>query len=202
MSIYIDFELADLHFALQGQKEINHEDVFLYEEEREQLQLIGHPRRKLEFIGIRHLRNCMGLNTPIKYALSGKPFMEQSDQFISIAHCPEFYSLAKSTFEIGIDIELLQRDTSHLVDKFSTDEELKLNPKMSLKEWALELWCAKEAVYKLANIPGLSFKNDIRINRRAIVNGQIRLFGSIRKVNQDFEIRVAKTDQLLLAVAF
>ena len=61
----------------------------------------------------------------------------------------------------------------------------------------------KEAVYKLFDLPGLSFKDEILILNRKL-NGQLILLEGIVQRNipkKNFMVKIAKENDLLIAVA-
>ena len=96
----------------------------------------------------------------------------------------------------------MDRDTSRIINKFVSEEEKNLYKNRLLYD-ALELWCAKEAVYKLFDLPGLSFKDEILILNRKL-NGQLILLEGIVQRNipkKNFMVKIAKENDLLIAVA-
>ena len=82
---------------------------------------------------------------------------------------------------VPLEIELLDRDTSRIINKFVYEKKKNLYKNRLLYD-ALELWCAKEAVYKLFDLPGLSFKDEILILNRKL-NGQLILLEGIVQRN-------------------
>lgn len=202
MAFFINFQLNDLKFALTDESSFDQDAVLLYDEEVKTLQGLPSNKRKLEFIGVRHLRNELNIKAPIKYTQVGKPFIDASDQFISITHCLGFFGLALSTYPIGIDIEPQDRNALRIINKFATENEKNLCS-ADQNNGALELWCAKEAVYKLYAIRGLSFKNEIQIHSRGNDNGVILLYGKLLRAHDSplFEVRIQYVHSLVVALA-
>ena len=151
---------------------------------------------------MRFLRNSLSITEPIQYLSSGKPQLSGLDKPISISHCSKYIALAVCAEPVGLDIELLDRDTSRIINKFVSEEEKNLYKNRLLYD-ALELWCAKEAVYKLFDLPGLSFKDEILILNRKL-NGQLILLEGIVQRNipkKNFMVKITKENDLLIAVA-
>jgi len=96
----------------------------------------------------------------------------------------------------------LGRDTSRVINKFVSEEEKNLY-KDNLSNDALELWCAKEAVYKLFDLPGLSFKEEIFVLNRKLRGELILLEGIVQRdvLKKNFMVKIAKENDLLIAVA-
>jgi hypothetical protein len=62
--------------------------------------------------------------------------------FVSISHCKGMGGFALSTQALGFDVEDTTRISQQVIDRVSTEEELKACPEFEL------LWPAKEAVFK------------------------------------------------------
>ncbi len=102
-----------------------------------------------------------GLDQKIDYLETGKPILNTT-HFISISHSHQYVFIAESAYPVGIDVESKNNKLLKVASRF-------VHPDDHLPEYAdtlgklQQIWTAKESVYKLAGIPGLSFKNDIRI---------------------------------------
>ena len=202
ISVSIDFQMSSLQLVYMNSSSVNEHSIILLGAEAEQLKLLSNDKRKVEFLGVRFLRNSLEINEPIKYLNSGKPYLSTLEQPISISHCSKYIALAMCAEPIGLDIELLGRDTSRIINKFVSEEEKNLYKNRLLYD-TLELWCAKEAVYKLFDLPGLSFKDEILILNRKL-NGQLILLEGIVQRNipkKNFMVKIAKENDLLIAVA-
>ncbi len=62
--------------------------------------------------------------------------------FISLSHCATAGVFGWSERRLGLDIEVLTKIKSHLVERVSTTQEISEAPHLSY------IWCAKEAVFK------------------------------------------------------
>lgn len=199
----IIFQVPTLTFLYMNSLLIHEEAVTLFDDEIEQCKKFYNLKRKNNFIGVRHLRNTLEINKPIQYKSNGKPFLQDDNKCISISHSSDFVALAACDIPIGIDMEKADRDASRIINKFVSDDEKNLYQAVK-GNWPLELWCAKEAVYKLYDIPGLSFKDGIQIQSRIQNKDAYQLEGCIHLdgLNSTFIVRLAEEKGLLFAVAY
>ena len=130
-------------------------------EENVELNKINSLERKNEFIGIRQLRNELIPNKPILYNSNGKPFVDKCENHISVSHSSKSICLAISKFPLGIDIEGIDERVLRIKTKYVNIEDKKHYQYNSVEDLTI-LWTIKECLYKLHDIKGLSFKNDIR----------------------------------------
>ena len=202
ISVSIDFQMNSLQLVYLNSSSVNQSSILLLEEETEQFKLLTNDKRKVEFLGVRFLRNSLSIKEPIKYLESGKPHLARLQTPISISHCSKYIALAISSEPVGLDIELRGRDTSRIINKFVSETE-KILYQNDLADGALELWCAKEAVYKLFDLPGLSFKEEILILNRKIQGELILLEGLVQRnvTQRGFIVKIANEKDLIIAVA-
>lgn len=84
--------------------------------------------------------------------------------YISISHCQSHVAVIVSqTNPVGIDIEHEQREAAKLSRKFTDETELAVVEPYYPSNPALLIWCAKEALYKLAGVEGAEFRSAFRI---------------------------------------
>jgi phosphopantetheinyl transferase len=197
-----NFKLPDFHFALLRSDAFDPGAVVIHPEEIELLNTRSNPKRKNEFLGVRHLRNQLKIKSPILYHSSGRPYFSANELALSISHTKDFIALASAVFPIGIDIEQKDRDAARIINKFAREDEKVLctdNP----KGWYLQLWCAKEAIYKLVGIENLSFKNEIHIHTRQKEEETTFLSATVQRGTQkhEIEVQIRETSDLHMAVA-
>ena len=197
-----NFKLPDFQFALLRSDAFDPGAVVIHPEEIELLNTRSNPKRKNEFLGVRHLRNQLKIKSPILYHSSGRPYFSANELALSISHTKDFIALASAVFPIGIDIEQKDRDAARIINKFAREDEKVLctdNP----KEWYLQLWCAKEAIYKLVGIENLSFKNEIHIQTRQKEEETTFLSAIVQRGTQkhEIEVQIRETSDLHMAVA-
>ena len=112
----------------------------------------------------------------IEHFENGAPYLEGYPGRISLTHTGHFFAVATlpKTPEInldgfspraamGIDAELLDRQqVIKIRNKFLSENELEFIAEDNLKA-NIMAWTAKEALYKIAFVKGIDFKNDISI---------------------------------------
>ncbi len=129
------------------------------EEELEKFLRFISAKRKLEFYYTRLLWQEFRLNQPINYTSSGKPFIESG--YLSISHSRNKIAIGYSRrFSIGLDIEHFNPKIYRIRSKFTSASEEK-NFDLNDQHTLTTIWSIKEAIYKLVDISGLRFKEDI-----------------------------------------
>lgn len=197
-----NFKLPDFQFALLSSDAFDLGAVVIYPEEIELLNTRSNPKRKNEFLGVRLLRNQLKINSPILYHSSGRPYFSANELALSISHTKDFIALASAAYPIGIDIEQKDRDATRIINKFAREDE-KVLCSTHDKEWYLQLWCAKEAIYKLVGIENLSFKDEIHIHTRQKEEEATFLSATVQRGAQkhEIEVQIRETIDLHMAVA-
>jgi phosphopantetheinyl transferase len=135
----------------------------LFIDEREQLDLLLNENRKVEFLGVRRLRNESKLPSPIFYTETRKPYLDQKlNAFISISHSKKFCAFGFSSHEIGIDIEEMSPRIERIATRFVSSVEMSLISEDKILDLT-KLWTMKEAMFKLNNRTGIEFKSELII---------------------------------------
>ncbi|MCF6140077.1 4'-phosphopantetheinyl transferase superfamily protein [Flavobacterium sp. K77] len=136
------------------------------------------------------------------YDAFGKPHL-QDGQHISITHSHEFAAIIISDQKVGIDIELQREKIKSIASKFC-DAELSFLVEQS-QDYIPKLtviWGAKEAIFKIRNEKGISFKNHIRIQQFDLndqyANAQL-LFDA---VPQNYDLYFQEIENFGLVYAF
>lgn len=136
------------------------------------------------------------------YDIFGKPHL-QDGQHISITHSHEFAAIIISNQKVGIDIELQREKIKSIASKFC-DAELSFLVEQS-QDYIPKLtviWGAKEAIFKIRNEKGISFKNHIRIQQFDLndqyANAQL-LFDA---VPQNYDLYFQEIENFGLVYAF
>jgi phosphopantetheinyl transferase len=162
----IFFKKGNTRFGLLKKTEID-PNTFLNKQEKELYAKIENKERKLEFKGIRQLRNEFLPKSEISYDSKGKPNINLKETFISISHSSKSVFIGVSDVPIGIDIEEIHPRILNVQSKFVHSEEAKMYSIRSIEN-LIVLWTVKESAYKLCGLPGLDFKNEIRVIERKI----------------------------------
>ncbi|MBC5840172.1 4'-phosphopantetheinyl transferase superfamily protein [Flavobacterium sp. F-380] len=117
------------------------------------------------FLSVRRLFQEIGhTDLDLHYDALGKPHIK-GENHISITHSHEFSAIIISDETVGIDMELQRNKIMRIADKFVEEEFQYLEPD-SPEEYIKKLtviWGAKEAIFKIRNEKGISFKNHIRV---------------------------------------
>ncbi|MEC5164926.1 4'-phosphopantetheinyl transferase [Flavobacterium sp. PL11] len=115
------------------------------------------------FLSVRKLLQLAGYSDfDLYYDDLGKPHLKDG-KFISITHSHDFSAIIISSEIVGIDIELQRDKIIKIANKFCNAEFQYLNPSEQ-QEFIRKLtiiWGAKEAIFKIRNEKGISFKNHI-----------------------------------------
>ncbi len=118
------------------------------------------------------LHQVLGPEATIGYHSTGRPFLRSNEQIkISISHTANIYAISFSTSTHGMDIERFNKKAFEVKSMFVNDDEskwLKKNDNTVIEKYT-SLWSAKEAIYKLYDQPGLSFKRDIIIRQTPLL---------------------------------
>jgi len=105
----------------------------------------------------------------------GKPHLHDG-KHISITHSHQFSAIILSDEVVGIDIELQREKIIRIADKFADDEFSFLNPNKK-EEYIRKLtviWGVKEAVFKIRNEKGISFKDHIKVIEFELNDGKTK----------------------------
>ncbi|WP_264565656.1 4'-phosphopantetheinyl transferase family protein [Flavobacterium sp. N3904] len=117
------------------------------------------------FLSVRKLFQEAGYSDfDLYYDEFGKPHLHDG-KHISITHSHQFSAIILSDEVVGIDIELQREKIIRIADKF-TDTEfsyLNANHKEEYIRKLTVIWGAKEAIFKIRNEKGISFKDHIKV---------------------------------------
>lgn len=136
--------------------------------EKTQLRLNGMKSdlHRRGFLSVRMLLQEAGFSDlDLHYDEFGKPYLS-CENHISITHSHHFAAIIISEETVGIDIELQREKILRIADKF-VDQEFDYLESAAGEEYIKKLtviWGAKEAIFKIRNEKGISFKDHIRVN--------------------------------------
>ena len=118
------------------------------------------PRRRREYLTWRAMvRRELGRDVAISYAANGAPQVD-CGVFISVSHSTDLVAVCIGDSPCAVDTEPLRRNFDRVKPRYLSAAEASLSDDVRL---AAAVWCAKEALYKLARREGIDFLNDIRI---------------------------------------
>ncbi|HEA29578.1 MAG TPA: 4'-phosphopantetheinyl transferase superfamily protein [Leeuwenhoekiella sp.] len=141
----------------------------------EGVQLTGHCEERFKgmksqlhqraFMSIRHLLAQQGyVDHDMYYDDFGKPHLKDGN-FISITHSYEFTAIIISkTTPVGIDIEKQREKILKIASKFTPIREYRTlaNDDAVMRKLTI-VWGAKESLYKIYGVKGLSFLQHINV---------------------------------------
>jgi 4'-phosphopantetheinyl transferase len=118
------------------------------------------------FLSVRKLFQESGYTDfDLYYDEFGKPHLHDG-KHISITHSHQFSAIILSNEVVGIDIELQREKIIRIADKFADTEFSFLKPEEK-NEYIRKLtviWGAKEAIFKIRNEKGISFKDHVKVD--------------------------------------
>jgi phosphopantetheinyl transferase len=133
----------------------------------------------------------------------GKPHLNDG-KHISISHSHEFSAIMLSDQNIGIDLELQREKIIKIADKFASSEFEFLNQN-DLQEYTRKLtviWGAKEAIFKIRNEAGISFKDHIQVAAFEINAKQTLAQLRFGKIQSNYAIFFEEIENFTLVYAF
>lgn len=155
--------------------------------------------RRLEWLASRLLLYQMAQCHPlVEYSKTGQPFVAGFEHNISISHTRGFAAVCISPRPTaGIDIEYPSDRISRLESRFVNAREAAFIPAGQASVYHGLIWCAKEALYKTAGIPGLIFKDDMLvspfeahkeglISAKLFSNTEVKEYQLLYKVEPDY----------------
>ncbi|MEN8225838.1 MAG: 4'-phosphopantetheinyl transferase superfamily protein [Bacteroidota bacterium] len=148
----IDWFLAQLH---------------LDDDERKKYNGFRTDQRRAHWLAYRYILKTIvgkGSYIRVKYDQNNKPFIDLSDDHISVSHSGKYATVIISRdHPVGIDIEQITPRLHKVADKFISSEETgKDLASMQTDELCLH-WCAKEALYKLHGEKNLDFRHQLQV---------------------------------------
>ena len=156
------------------------------------------------FLSVRKLLQLAGYSDfDLYYDEFGKPHLSDS-KYISITHSHDFSAIIVSDETVGIDIELQRNKIIRIADKFCNTEFQFLNPN-DQPEFIRKLtviWGAKEAIFKIRNEKGISFKNHIQVNSFDLEKKETVVELHFNNLVKDFKIYFEEIEEFTLVYAF
>ena len=143
--------------------EIDHSNLDDYD--RNLLDLKKNHLSKEQFLAIRKLIELENLNYKIRYNKFGKPSIN-STLNISISHSNEIAAIVFSNNKrIGLDVQLKESKILNIQNKFlNKSEKLNIGDNPSVDILTM-MWTSKESIYKAIGLKGVSFSNNIKIDK-------------------------------------
>ncbi|MCL6461858.1 MAG: 4'-phosphopantetheinyl transferase superfamily protein [Flavobacterium micromati] len=156
------------------------------------------------FLSVRKLFQLAGYSDfDLYYDQFGKPNLTDG-KYISITHSHNFSAIIISDETVGIDIELQRDKIIKIADKFCDTEYqfLNLENKEEFIRKLTVIWGAKEAIFKIRNEKGISFKDHIKVNLFDLNNEEAIAELHFNNLVKDFEIYFEEIEGFTLVYAF
>lgn len=152
------------------------------------------------FLSVRKLLQEAGYtDLDLYYDAFGKPHIN-GEKHISITHSHDFSAIIISDETVGIDIELQRDKIIRIADKFCDSEFQFLSRSFGTEkkeEYIRKLtviWGAKEAIFKIRNEKGISFKDHIKVNTFELEDKQTIAELHFDGLVKDFKIHFEEID--------
>lgn len=196
----LKFRKNQVEFFLCSKINWKLEDIELSKNEFERYAYLKSQTRKIEFLGVRSLKNYFNPEIEIVYSKNGKPLAKNGAVHISISHSKNFVAFAAASHLIGIDIEECHERILKVRNRFLNENEQKLFDKNSIRDLTIA-WSAKEALFKLNENTGLDFKSDLIITNWDKAS---TIWASMKQNSKWVEIKlhVQRIDNLVLCFNF
>ncbi|TDE47215.1 4'-phosphopantetheinyl transferase superfamily protein [Flavobacterium rhamnosiphilum] len=183
-------------------------DVVLNNTNRIRLDGMKSEMHQRAFLSVRKLLQETGhTDLDLYYDEFGKPHLN-GEKHISITHSHNFSALIISDETVGIDIELQRDKIIRIADKFCDSEFQFLSPSFGTEkaqEYIRKLtviWGAKEAIFKIRNEKGISFKDHIKVNAFELEEKQTIAELHFDNLIKDFKIHFEEIEDFTLVYAF
>ena len=181
------------------------ESVVLKPQSQLRLQEMKSKMHQRAFLSVRKLlQEINHTDLDLYYDTFGKPHL-YCKTHISITHSHQFSAIIISDQAVGIDIELQREKIIRIADKFIADTELNRLQSLNSNDFIQILtvkWGAKEAIFKIQNQKGISFKNHISIQPFKVFATQTMAQLHFEKIIKDFVVYFESFENFTLVYAF
>lgn len=178
--------------------------VTLKEKTQRRLDGMKSDMHQRAFLSVRMLIQEMGFtDKDLHYDEFGKPYFD-CHNYISITHSHNFAAIIISEETVGIDMELQREKIIRIADKFTDYECDYLEPEKT-EEYVKKLtviWGAKEAIFKIRNEKGISFKDHIRVDDFSLNEKQTSASLYFNDLVIDFDVHYLEIENFTLVYAF
>lgn len=159
--ITLQGNIAQVNWVLGEISALDSSECTLNAEETSRFNSFGNAQRKKEFKAVRYLKQQIFGEALIVYGENGKPFINKPEVHVGISHTANLAMFAYSNIPFGCDIEEVKDRITPLADRFCSLDELRLFEGEVGSIQLTQLWSCKEALYKLVNVQGIHWKNEM-----------------------------------------
>ena len=179
--------------------------VVLKEKTQLRLNKMKSEMHQRAFLSVRMLLKEAGYTDfELHYDEFGKPYF-LNGKHVSITHSHHFSAIIISDKTVGIDIEMQRQKITHIADKFVNAAELHRLKSFDAQDYIKKLtvkWGAKEAIFKIRNEKGISFKNHIQVNPFEICDKKTTATLEMGNIKQQFSVHFEELENFTLVYAF
>ena len=156
------------------------------------------------FLSVRKLLQEAGYSDEdLFYDETGKPNL-MDGKLISITHSFEFSALIISQQVAGIDLEMQRKKIITIAEKFM-DTEFNFLPQekeLDFIQKSTVIWGVKEAIFKIENQVGISFKDHISVFPFEMVDRKTSALLTFGTQVKEFKIQFEIVENYILVIAF
>lgn len=155
------------------------------------------------FLCVRHLLLLAGyLDVDLWYDDSGKPHLSDG-KYISISHSHDLACLIISHQKVGIDVELQRDKILKIANKFIDFQKMNFITNSAENLIVLtHIWGAKEAIFKIQNQKGISFKDHIQVAAFQKNDLKTKAVLEFENTTTRFDVYVQEVENFCLVYAF
>ena len=175
-------------------KKLNNEEIKLFKLKKSNLL-------KEQFLAIRKILALENSDYIITYDLDGKPILN-SEFNISISHSHEIAALVISNnLKFGMDVQFKESKILNIKNKFLNKSEKSNIGDDPTVDILTMVWTSKESIYKAIGIKGISFSENIKIDKVTVKDkiGKGYYINGAEKVK--FDLRFFYLDEYILCYA-
>lgn len=136
-------------------------------DEMEEISLIRSEAQRKQKLAVRALLNeVFEEKVYLNHHDNGQPYLENCITNISITHTDKYVAIiTHDEYDLGIDIESLDRDFSAVEQKALSEEEIEDLDEDKKHEQLAIYWCAKEAIFKRMSQNRVDFAEQIEVEK-------------------------------------
>lgn len=179
-------------------------EVRLNERNQQRLQNMKSEMHRRGFLSVRKLLQYVGYTDfDLYYDETGKPHLHDG-RHISISHSHEFSAIVLSDENIGIDLEKQREKIRLIADKFTAPPEesyLDRNAEDYIRKLTV-IWGTKEAIFKVRNEIGISFKDHIALLPFEIGDTKATAILSFNETATPFSVYFEEIEDFTLVYSF
>jgi phosphopantetheinyl transferase len=179
------------------------QEVQLNEKNQLRLNSMKSEMHQRAFLSIRKLLVLAGFSDfDLYYDEFGKPHLLSENRHtafseVSITHSHHFSAIILSNEHVGIDIEMQRDKILKIAHKFVNDEELNRLQSTNSSDFIKKLtvkWGAKEAIFKIRNEKGISFKDHINVQPFELTELQAEAYLHFNGIRRIYNIHFNEID--------